>query len=167
MPGVPSLNLRHSVRAILLTHDHRILLCRHSLDEPPGSAVWATPGGGIERGETPFAALRRELREEVGLTIETAPPHVWHRQVVAPGHMPGYDGVVNDYFLVRTVEFVPRGTMSDVELAAENITELRWWSLADIAAYRGPDLFGPRDLATPLRALITHGVPAEPVSLGR
>jgi hypothetical protein len=80
MLDVPSLNLRHSVRAIILTDDDRVLLCRHLIPGPPGRGVWAAPGGGV--------------------------------------------------------------------------------------AYRGPDLFGPRDLATPLMALVTRGVPAEPISLG-
>lgn len=163
---MPSVNLRHSVRAIILDEDDRILLCRFAIPDPAGTIVWAAPGGGIEPGETPLGALRREVREEVGLMIETDPPHVWHQEVVAPGHAAGYDGVVNDYFLVRTALFEPRGAMSDDQLAAENITGLKWWSLPDVAGHHGPDLFSPRDLAGPLGALITSGAPTEPVPLG-
>ncbi|MFG2807085.1 NUDIX hydrolase [Streptomyces sp. DT199] len=163
---MPSVNLRHSVRALILDEDDRILLCRFAIPEPAGTVVWAAPGGGIEPGETPLAALRRELLEEVGLAVSADPPHVWHQEVVAPGHAAGYDGVVNDYFLVRTAGFDPRGTLSDVELAAENISGLEWWLPSEVARYDGPDLFSPRDLATPLTALITSGVPVRPVRLG-
>jgi len=164
---MPSLNLRHAVRAILLTPDDHVLLCRNAITDPPAGFVWITPGGGIESGETPLAALRRELQEEVGLALDADPPHVWHQEVVRPGHPPGFDGAINDFFLVRTAVFVPRGTMSDDELAAENISELRWWPLPDIVDYSGPDLFGPRDLATLLTALVADGAPATPVSIGR
>lgn len=160
------LSLRRSVRAVVLDGEDRVLLCRFAIPEPAGTVVWAAPGGGIERGETPLAALRRELQEEVGLAVDAGPPHVWHQQVVAPGHAAGYDGVVNDYFLVRTTSFTPRGTMSGDELAAENIAGFRWWRLQDIAGYRGPELFSPRDLATPLAALIAGQLPAAPVPLG-
>ena len=160
------MNLRRSVRAIVLDEENRVLLCRFAIPVPAGTVVWAVPGGGIECGETPLAALRRELHEEVGLTVGTDPPHVWHQQVVAPGHAAGYDGVVNDYFLVRTVSFIPCGALSGEELAAENIDGFRWWHLRDIAGYRGSDLFSPRDLATPLAALIAGKLPAVPVPLG-
>jgi 8-oxo-dGTP diphosphatase len=163
---VSGLSLRRAVRAVVLDEDDRILLCRLAIPEPIGTVVWVTPGGGVERGETPFAALRRELLEEVGLAVGTEPPHVWHQHVVGAEHVAGHDGVVNDYFLVRTASFHPRGAMSDDELAAEYIDGFRWWHLSDIAGYRGSDLFSPRDLATPLAALIADGVPATPVSLG-
>lgn len=162
-----SLNLRHSVRAVVLDEDDQILLCRLTIPKLVGTVVvWAVPGGGIEGDETALAALRRELGEEVGLAVDSNPPHVWHQQVPAPGHAAGYDGVINDYYLVRTASFRPRGTMSDDELAAEHIDGFRWWRLRDIADYCGSDLFSPRDLAAPLAALLAGGIPDRPVSLG-
>lgn len=159
-----STNLRHSVRAIILDEQDRVLLCRLAIDR--NTIVWAAPGGGIEHGETPLDALRRELIEEVGLSLDADPPHVWRQEVVASGHAAGHDGVRNDYFLVRTATFDPRGAMSDDDLAAECITGFRWWPLPELAGYRGPDLLSPRDLAAPLTALLANGVPTRPVPLG-
>ena len=165
-----SLNLRAAARAIILDEDDRVLLCRFVFPHPavPSGAqvVWSAPGGGIEPGEDGPSALRRELREETGLVTAADPPHVWHQVVVAAGHAPGFDGIVNDYFLVRVAHFEPRGEFTDDQLAAEYITTFRWWRLSEITGYAGPDLFSPRDLATPLTALLTSGPPADPVTLG-
>ncbi len=165
-----SLNLRTSARAIILDeHDH-VLLCRFGFPHPAvpsgAQAVWAAPGGGIEPGEDGLSALRRELREETGLVIAVDPPHVWRQVVVAADHAPGFDGMVNDYFLIRATRFEPQGEFTDDQLAAEHITTFRWWQLSEITSYTGPDLFSPRDLATPLSDLLTSGIPSEPVTLG-
>jgi len=165
-----AVNLRHSARAVILDEDDRILLCRFATPHPavPAGAriVWAAPGGGVEPGETLLATLRRELHEEVGLTIDDDPAHVWHQEIVAPGHAEGYDGLANDYFLVRTTWFDPHGALSAAELTAEHISGFHWWRCQDITRYRGSDLFSPRDLATPLTALLANGIPDTPVLLG-
>jgi 8-oxo-dGTP diphosphatase len=53
--------------AIITDRDGRVLLLKHRFR--PGTG-WGIPGGFIEHREHPEAALRRELREEVGLELE-------------------------------------------------------------------------------------------------
>lgn len=59
------------VAAALMDADGRVLLQRR----PPGKQMadlWEFPGGKIEPGETPEAALVRELAEELAIVVDAA-----------------------------------------------------------------------------------------------
>lgn len=57
---------RPAARVVCLDAADRVLLLRWR-DPFDGSLVWEPPGGGIDDGETPLQAARRELVEETGL----------------------------------------------------------------------------------------------------
>lgn len=162
--------MRHAVRAIILDESDAVLLCRFSIPHPAvplnASVLWAAPGGGVEPGELPLEALRRELHEETGFVLEASPAHVWHQVILGLAADEGYDGIVNDYYLVRAARFDARGALSDAEIAAENISGWRWWTVDEIAGYTGPDLFSPRDLATLLGAVIAGDIVSTPTVVG-
>lgn len=60
----------------------QLLVARRSAPEQL-AGLWEFPGGKVEAGETPEAALARELVEELGVTVElgteleAAQPHGW------------------------------------------------------------------------------------------
>ena len=57
------------VVAALIESGSKVLLCQRKEEDAFG-LLWEFPGGTIERGETPQAALRREIKEELGIDIE-------------------------------------------------------------------------------------------------
>jgi len=57
---------RPAARVLCLDPDGRVLLLRWR-DPGDGAIFWEPPGGGIDPGESPIAAARRELHEETGL----------------------------------------------------------------------------------------------------
>jgi ADP-ribose pyrophosphatase YjhB (NUDIX family) len=58
-----------TVGAVITDERGRVLLLNHVFRVGSG---WGIPGGFMEKGEQPEEALRRELREEIGLELESA-----------------------------------------------------------------------------------------------
>jgi ADP-ribose pyrophosphatase YjhB (NUDIX family) len=151
--------LRRAVRALVLDPDDRVLLVRF---EFPDRGVWATPGGGIEAGETDERALRRELLEEAGLETFELGPRIWVRTHVF--ELEGFDGQHERYYLVRTPCFEPAPRLTRDELRQEGMSAMRWWTPAELA--ESDELFAPRRLPVLVAELVRDGPPAEPIDVG-
>jgi len=97
---------------------------------------WATPGGHVERDESPARAVARELREETGL--ELAPtsvvPVVLHSQPFPAGP----SGPAHWHHNLGYV-FAADG-LDDSGLVAEPGAPVRWFSLERLPEPRVPDL---------------------------
>ena len=118
---------REAVRALVLDGLGRVLLLRWQND---AGLWWITPGGGLEPDEDGSEGLRRELAEETGLVDVEPGPLVYERT----HRVPWGERLVEQHeriFLVRIrgrdVEVAPT-----VDLAAENVTGHRWWTLAEL-----------------------------------
>jgi 8-oxo-dGTP diphosphatase len=61
----------HEIVTGALVRDGRVLLVHRSPDRRAYPDVWDLPGGHVDPGETPLAALAREMHEELGVRIAT------------------------------------------------------------------------------------------------
>jgi ADP-ribose pyrophosphatase YjhB (NUDIX family) len=154
------LPLREGVRAVVLDDDDRILLVHFQF---PDWTLWATPGGGVEPGETLDVAIRRELLEEVGLVDVELGPIIWERTHIFP--FAEFSGQHEKFFLVRTSTNVISPSFSQQELLAERLTAARWWSVQEIRE-ASDERFAPRQLASLLETLLRQGPPGELVDTG-
>lgn len=56
---------------ILLDSENRYLLGQRP-EGKPYAGYWEVPGGKVEKGETVFQALQRELHEELGIDVQSS-----------------------------------------------------------------------------------------------
>lgn len=97
-----------SSAAVVLNENDEVLLLDHLLRPVSG---WGIPGGFIDKGEQPEAALHREIKEETGLALKDV-------------------RMIKVRTIGRHVEiiFAAKG-VGEAQVLSREITEAKWFSL--------------------------------------
>ena len=124
---------RKAARLLVISPSRDVLLFkfRHKDGVLTGRTYWATPGGGLEDGETFHAAAIRELREETGIQVTTVVGPVADRRfslLLPSGEMVL---AVEQYFVVHA----QNQTISSSEWTlheAQVMADHHWWSAHEL-----------------------------------
>jgi nucleoside triphosphatase len=108
--------------AALIAHKDKVLIVKTH----KWSGLWGVPGGKIDYGEDTLTALKREMREEVGLEI-IEPEYAFYSDIIEDTNF--YKPA---HFL--SLEFVAYSD-SDAVIPNEEIAEFAWVSVEEALTY--------------------------------
>ena len=118
------------VKALITNDAGKVVLfraetSRHQLQTEP---YWDIPGGRMEQGETITETLRREVKEETGLT-KLQSIHFW-TSVISKHEIPLDDGTLAGLVLMVYKVIIPGG--SAIKMSTEH-TEYNWFTPVEAA----------------------------------
>ena len=138
---------RKAARVVLLDEQKRVFLFQFARRN--GERFWATPGGGLEQGESFEQAARREALEELGLALPLLRP-LWVRFASFPWN----DDLIEqeEQFFVALLDTpFPVDPALVVTHHDEGIVGHRWWTLNELGSTK--ELVFPEGLGISLSDL--------------
>ena len=115
---------------IIADREERVLLCRMANDRGVFPGQWALPGGGVEQGERIDEALRREVREELGIELESWRPLFFKDAVLEKRFPDGSRRPLHMIFLIYRCS--PASVAIDLN---EEFSECAWVEPAQLSSY--------------------------------
>jgi len=123
------MDMRVAAYAVVTDDDGRLLLARWIEGR---RVAWTMPGGGLEPGEAPEDAVRRELREETGYTVKVGQLLGIHSRVI-----PATRRVQKSSEPLHTLRIVYRAEVTGGKLQFEtdgSTDRAEWFPLKSVAA---------------------------------
>jgi ADP-ribose pyrophosphatase YjhB (NUDIX family) len=105
------------VKALIINQNQEVLLVEHTY-----MSGWHLPGGGVEPGETPKAAIIREVKEETGLLVKDNPAlfAIYAHQIMGASDYPML-------YIIKDFAHIP-GKLSG------EIKQARWFGIHSLPA---------------------------------
>ena len=102
----------------IVIHDECLLMIKRAQD--PSKGLWTIPGGRVEPGEYLADAVRREVKEETGITVDV-------------GELLGVLEVIHDSWHYVIHDHLATVSGDPLLAAADDALEARWVPLGEVA----------------------------------
>lgn len=115
------------VPVIIINSKKEILLGKRGKNAPLYPMAWGLPGGMMEYGETPEQTAKREIKEELGVEIETI------KQLNVKNNLPNKEHkmhFISIPFIAKIVKGIPRPVSETLEVKWFKVLEIKKMKLA-------------------------------------